>query len=181
MLKQLAAVALLTLAPAMGLAQGAERSLTLEVDATVTGVDAETRAVVLENAATGLTEVILAGPEVVNFDQIEVGDTVKALYTVGISARMADKGEVDSMAALDGRAAEGEKPGAVAGTAVTFILEFLAFDADKSIATVKMSDGVEEQIEVASEEGAEFAKGLSAGDMVALTFTEGVAVGIVEE
>lgn len=168
-------------APLAVLAQAAERTFTIEVDATVANVVQETRTVVLTNDATGETEFIVAGPEVVNFDQIEAGDKVKAVYTLGIAARMALPGEVDTIAELDAFAAEGEKPGALSGTALTLVLEFLSFDPATSVAMVKTSDGVEEAIEVASEAGRSFASELSAGDMVALTFIEGAAVGIVEQ
>ena len=181
MSKWIAAVCLLGLAPVVALAQGAARELTFEVEATVTEIDAESRTVVLENASTGETESIIAGPEVVNFDQIEVGDTVRAAYTVGIAARLAEPGEIDTVTEIGARAAEGDKPGAAGGTIVTLVLEFVSFDPASSVATVKTSDGVEERIEVASDEGRAFAESLSAGDKVALTFTEGVAVGIVQD
>lgn len=169
------------LIPVSALAQSAERSLTLEAEATVLNVVAETRTVVLDNHSTGETEFITAGPEVVNFDQISVGDKVKAVYTVGIAARMADPGEIDTVTELEAQAADGEKPAALAGTAVTLVLDFVSFDPEKSIALVKTSGGAEEAIEVQSDQGREFAAGLVAGDKVALTFTEGVAVGIVKE
>lgn len=134
----------------------------------------------LQNDASGETASIVAGPEVANFDQIEVGDRVKAQYIVGIAARMAEPGEVDTITELGARAAAGEKPGAASGTMVTLVVEFLSFDPATSLATVKTSDGAEEMIEVASEEVRAFAEGLAAGDKVALSFVEGVAVGIVE-
>lgn len=181
MFRSIFTAAILLLAPAMVVAQSAERSVTFEVDATVRSVDAETRRIVLDNSTTGESEIIIAGPEVVNFDQISAGDKVKAVYTLGIASRMAEPGETDSVALLDARAAEGSTPGAMAGTAVKLVLEFVMFDAEKSIATVIDSTGSEQMIEVASDEGREFASSLSKGDMVALTFTEGLAVGIVEK
>lgn len=181
MLKQFVCAALMACAPVAALAQDASRSITLETDATVLNVVPETRTVVLDNHSTGETEFIVAGPEIANFDQIEVGDKVKAVYTLGIAARMALPGEVDTVTELEARAMEGEKPGAAAGSAVTLVLEFLAFDAATSVAQVKTTDGIEQEIEVVSEAGRAFTADLSPGDMVALTFTEGVAVGIVEE
>jgi len=178
--RSLAAI-ILALLPSLGFAQSAERSVTLEVNATVRSVDAETRMIVLDNEATGQSEIIVAGPEIVNFDQIEAGDKVKALYTLGIAARMAMPNEVDGALEVDGQAMAGEKPGALTGTAVTLVLEFLSFDPVASIATVKDSSGTEQMIEVETDAGREFAKELNSGEMVALTFTEGLAVGIVEE
>lgn len=182
MLKQLfMAAACTAVATVSALAESAERSITIEANATVLNVVPETRTVVLDNHATGETEFIVAGPEVINFDQIDVGDTVKAVYTLGIAARMALPGEGDSVTELEALAAEGEKPGALSGTAVTLVLEFISFDAETSVAQVKTTDGVAQAIDVVTEQGRAFASDLSPGDMVALTFTEGVAVGIVEE
>jgi len=181
MIYRLVLCAALVFVPVFAFAQSAERSITLEAEATVQSVDPDTREIVLRNSKSGETEVIVAGPEVVNFDQLEVGDTVKAVYTVGIAARMAAPGELDSAVELDGQAMEGEKPGALSGTMVTLVLEFISFDPDMSIALVRDSTGMEQSIEVESEAGREFATKLSAGDMVALTFVEGIAVGIVEE
>jgi len=181
MFKHLLAGVILSLAPVYGIAQSAERSMTMEVNATVRSVDAETRTIVLDNETTGQSEIIVAGPEIINFDQIEAGDKVKAIYTLGIAARMAMPDEMDSAVEVDGRAMEGEKPGALTGTAVTLVLEFVSFDKDASIATVKDSEGMEQMIDVKSDAGRAFASELKAGDMVALTFAEGLAVGIVEE
>ena len=181
MIRTIIAATFALFVPVLANAQSAERTVTFEVDATVRSVDAETRRIVLDNSTTGESEVIIAGPEIVNFDQIAAGDKVKAIYTLGIAATMAMPGETDSVALLDARAAEGSTPGALAGTAVRLILEFVSFDAAKSVATVIDSTGAEQMIEVASDEGRAFASELSKGDMVALTFTEGLAVGIVEE
>ncbi|MFK7882126.1 hypothetical protein [Roseobacter sp.] len=181
MFKQVLAGVILSLAPVFAFAQSAERSMTLEVNATVRSVDAETRTIVLDNETTGQSEIIVAGPEIINFDQIEAGDKVKAVYTLGIAARMAMPDEIDSAVEVDGQALEGEKPGALTGTAVTLVLEFISFDGDASIATVKDGDGMEQMIDVETDAGRAFASDLKAGDMVALTFTEGLAVGIVQE
>lgn len=181
MLRSIFAAAILLLVPALAAAQSAERTVTFEVDATVRSVNPETRAIVLDNSTTGQSEIIIAGPEVVNFDQIAAGDEVKALYTLGIASRLAEPGETDEVALLDARAAEGATPGAASGTAVKLILEFVSFDATTSTAAVIDSTGTEQMIEIQSDEGREFAAGLSKGDMVALTFIEGLAVGIVEK
>ena len=181
MLTKLLASAFFLILPALSFAQTAERSVTIEADATVKSVDPDTRLIVLQNSETGEEETIVAGAEVVNFDQIEEGDKVKAVYTLGVAANMAFPGEVDSMVELEGRAAEGSTPGVAAGTMVTLILTFVSFDAASSIATVTDSSGTEQMIEVETEVGREFVEQLSPGDRVALSFTEGLAVGIVEE
>ncbi len=181
MLTKILTSAFFLILPALSFAQTAERSVTIEADATVKSVDPDTRLIVLQNSETGEEETILAGPEVKNFDQIEEGDTVKAMYTLGMAASIAFPGEVDSLVELEGQAAEGSTPGMAAGTMVTLILTFVSFDNASSIATVTDSSGTEQMIEVETDVGREFVEQLSPGDKVALSFTEGLAVGIVEE
>ena len=100
MIKRMLATVILVLAPVCSFAQTAERGVTVEGTAIVRSVDAETRKIVLDNEETGQTETIVAGPEILNFDQIEVGDTVKAIYTLGMAARMALPDHVDGLLAL---------------------------------------------------------------------------------
>ncbi len=166
--------------PVAATAQTAERSLTVEIEAIVKSVDAETREIVLEDPETGETELIVAGPEVKNFDQIAVGDDVKAQVTLGLTARMALPEEKDSIMAVEGRAAEGATPGAVDAVAVTRVLELVEYDAETFVATLRDQEGLQRTVFVESDVGRAFVSGLSAGDSVAVTYFETVAIGIVE-
>ena len=181
MITRIFATLVLSLVPVFGFAQSMQRGTTVEVNAIVRSVDAETRKIVLDNETTGETETIVAGPEVVNFDQIKIGDKVKAIYTLGVAARMAMPGELDSSVSIDGQAEKGAKPGAVSATSVTTIVEFVSFDAAASTAVVKDGKGMERVIEVKSDAGRKMAEELKAGDKVALIFTGGLALGIVQE
>ncbi|WP_425093962.1 hypothetical protein [Tropicimonas sp. S265A] len=172
---------LLWLLPSLAAAQTAERNLTVEIDATVAAIDADTREITLRDPENGATQVIVAGPEVRNFDQIAVGDTVRAVYSLGLVARMAQPGENDSVAALEGSAVEGEKPGAVDVVAVTRVLELVSYDAETFVATLRDSDGHLRSAVVETEDGRAFAANLSPGDKVALTFSESMAIGIVRQ
>lgn len=172
---------LAVLLPAAASAQMANRSVTAEIEAVVKSVDAETREIVLEDPETGASELIVAGPEVRNFDQIAVGDTVKAQVMLGVTARMALPEEKDSAVVVEGRAKEGETPGAVEAVAVTLVLELLGYDAETHIAMLRDQDGIQRSVFVESDVGREFAAGLSVGDRVAVTFSESLAIGIVEQ
>ncbi|MDJ0992956.1 MAG: hypothetical protein QNI90_05240 [Dinoroseobacter sp.] len=172
---------LLSFLPISATAQMADRSLTIETSAVVDGIDPDTREIVLKDPETGATELIIAGPEVRNFDQISIGDTVRAQVTLGITARMALPGESDSVASLEGRAQEGETPGALDAVALTRVLELVSYDQETFVAVMRDDDDIYRSIFVESEVGREFASGLAAGDRVAITFSESVAIGIVEE
>ena len=60
---------------------------------------------------------------------------------------------------IDGRATEGQKPGAVTGTAATLVLNVPSLAAEKSVANVKTSDGSEPMTHVTSDAGRDFAVG----------------------
>ena len=57
-----------------------------EVSATVEAIDTENRLISLRGPAG--TATILAGPDIVNFPQIHVGDQVKVKYTVAVAANI---------------------------------------------------------------------------------------------
>jgi hypothetical protein len=68
---------------------------------------------------------------------------------------------------IDDSAKESQRPGRVTGTAVALVLKVASLAAEKSVATVKTSDGSDPMNQVASDEGCDFAVGLEAHDVVA--------------
>ena len=126
---------------------------------------------------------IVAGPEVRNLAQIDLGDKVKAVYIRGIAARMAAPGRAAAgtqMTAGMVRAAEGEKPGAMVGESVSTVVKIVSFDASSNLVTFAAPDGFVRSVIVRKPEMQEFAHGLTPGDEVEVTFTEALAIGIVE-
>lgn len=85
---------------------------TYTLTATVTGIDAPNRKVTLANAK-GEKTTVKCGPDVVNFDQIRVGDHVKAVVTAELTVAMANAGTPpgDSSSGLVILAPKGAKPG----------------------------------------------------------------------
>src|ERR1035438_7390110 len=85
---------------------------TYKVTATVTAVDAASRKVTLITA-DGAKTTVKAGPEVVNFDQIQVGDQVKATVAEQLVVFVRKNGEPanDGEAAAVALAPVGAKPG----------------------------------------------------------------------
>lgn len=84
----------------------------VEITASVEAIDKATRTVTLKGPEGKLVDVV-AGPEVRNFDQIQVGDMVVVEYMRALSLELKKGGKVreraDNEAAL--RAAPGQKPG----------------------------------------------------------------------
>ncbi len=153
----------------------------IEASAVVQTVDKETREILLVDDADGDSFVIVAGPEVKNFDQIDSGDRVKIAYSLGRAARMALPGQAGTTSAMvGGTAKQGDKPGLAVGTVTTTVLEFISYDPGSRQATIINADGLERTVTVETPEGQEFASKLNKGDKVEITFTEALAV-VVEE
>jgi hypothetical protein len=93
----------------------APAQLVHEITATaqVTAVDAATRLVTLRREDGNLIQVV-AGDEVVNFDQIDVGDVLRVRFQDTLTASLCPPGETELGAlvgALAARAEPGAKPG----------------------------------------------------------------------
>jgi Cu/Ag efflux protein CusF len=156
----------------------AERSETYSVSGTIMSVDPETREVTVEGE-DGTTRIYTAGEEVVNFDQIEVGDIVTLEYTEGVALAMAeaeDEGAVEVVEA-EALAALGEKPGGAVGEMVSFVVEVVDYDAEAQKATVIFPAG-EERVVPVHDSMVEFAKSRQAGDKVLVVVGQSVAVEV---
>ncbi len=162
--------------------QSAAFQETVEATAIVQKLNLTTRQVVLE-AEDGRMLTIVAGPEVRNLAQIDLGDKVKAVYIRGIAARMAPPGRAAAGTEVTTgmvRAPEGEKPGAIVGESVSSVVKIVSFDAPSNLVTFSTSDGLVRSVVVQKPEMQEFARGLKPGDEVEVTFTEAFAIGIEE-
>lgn len=160
----------------------AEISEEVVLKSTVQAVNAETREITLERQ-DGAKVVIVAGPEVRNFAQIAVGDTVKARYRVTLSAQRLESGEAGSKPAAKvavGVAAPGSKPGVdiEAGAEVTVTVETV--DTKKHIVVFTGPEGGLHSVRAQRDEGRRFVSGLKAGDRVKLAYTEAVGLSVEE-
>jgi translation elongation factor P/translation initiation factor 5A len=154
---------------------------TVEASATVQTVDPVTRQILLTDNASGESFVVTAGEEVKNFAQIESGDQVRVAYSLGRAARMATPGQAGvTTTAVVGTAEPGARPGIAIGEVTTMVLEFVAYNAGTTQATIIDPEGVQRTVTVESPEGQEFASRLKKGDKVEVTFTEALAI-VVEE
>lgn len=162
---------------AVGSAPGmASMAETVEVQGTITAIDAKTRVVQLKGE-NGKEANITAGPEVRNFDQLKVGDTVTLSMTKVLTLEL-KKGSTAVVSrdddAAGARAAPGEQPGGVIGHKVTIIAEVMAKDADAQTVTLQ---GPKQSIDLPIKDPAQFAL-ISVGDRVEATYIEAVAVSV---
>jgi hypothetical protein len=146
------------------------------VSATVAAVNPETRAIDLRTEDGGAIR-LTATPAMRNFDQIEVGDVASLEIYGSIMVRVAGPdapAEPQTLAVL-GRAPEGARPGAVAGSVTTLTVEFVSYDPATREASLILPDG--DAITVPVEPGMQaFAAARAPGEMIEVTLSDAVAM-----
>ncbi len=149
--------------------------------ATVTAVNADTRAVTLRNAE-GETTTIIAGSEVRNFPQIKVGDTLHVrmmqalLMEVRPKAALVTRTEIEQGAAL---APLGSQPGMATGRRISTTVTIQALDMKKDFVKFTLPNGEVRSTTAKTTAGKELLHTLKVGDQVDVVFTE--ATGVVME
>jgi hypothetical protein len=115
---------------------------THEVTATVAAIDQAHRRVTLVSS-DGIKQTVKAGPEVINFDQIRVGDQLKVKVAEELVAYLAEVGAPanDSAATLVALAPKGAKPGGVVADTVQVTAKVTAIDLKQHTATLQFADG----------------------------------------
>ena len=121
----------------------------LEVSASVTAIDTENRTMTLL-LSSGDTKTVMVPPEVVNFDQIEVGDLVKTKLTESLVIYLDREGALntDNVASSVALAPKGAKPGAVIAGTVKITATVTAIDQSQRTATLRFEDGTDETFPV---------------------------------
>jgi translation elongation factor P/translation initiation factor 5A len=149
---------------------------TYKVTATVAAIDAVSRQVTL-TMADGAKTTVKAGPEVVNFDQIQVGDQVKATVAEQLVVFVRKNGEPanDGEAAAVALAPVGAKPGVVMANTVEVTAKVEAIDLGRRKATLRFPDGRSQTFKVRPDVDMTKAK---LGDEVVIRTTEAVAISV---
>jgi hypothetical protein len=151
-----------------------------QVTARVDAIQRETRMLTL-SGADGTKAAISVGPEVVNFDQIKVGDHVVVSYYRAIAAELKKNGEAvhgTDTSTVGARASPGEKPYGGVGAAVSTTVVIHDVDTKANTVTFWADDGAARTLEVKSPEGQKFIRKLKRGDEVEVVYTEAMAVEV---
>ena len=149
---------------------------TVEVSAEVTAIDIANRKATLKGP-DGKEFTVKVGPEAVNFDQVRVGDIVKATLTEELVVFLAEDGASapDGSAAMVALAPKGAQPGGVMAqtTRVTGIIK--AIDPVNRTATLQFEDGSTETFPVRDDIDLSQRK---VGEKVVFQLTEMIAIDV---
>ena len=149
---------------------------TYRITATVTAVDAGSRKVTLVTP-DGKKTIFKAGPEVVNFGQIQVGDQVKTTVAEQLVVFVRKSGELanDGEAAAVAVAPLGAKPGVLMANTVEVTAKVEAIDLKAHKATLRFPDGTSKTFKVRQDVDLTKSK---LGDEVVIRTTEALAITV---
>jgi len=150
---------------------------TTTASAVIVSIDATYRIVTLKTASGKVVEVV-AGPEVKNFDQLKVGQKVKAAYSEALSLELKKGGGKPLTVTEKGGAASaapGAKPGAAGARQVTVLADVVKVDTKAHLVTLRGPAGNQVDLKV---EDPEQLKNIKKGDQVEAVYTEAVAVTV---
>lgn len=122
-----------------------------------------------------------AGPEVRNFDQLQVGDRVTLDYSNAVALEIKPAGTAgvgSSTSETSSAAALGATPGASGSETTTIVAEVMAIDTAANTVTVRGPRGNVVTLDVAREDLRGRLGTLKVGDLLQVSFTEAVAVNI---
>ena len=122
---------------------------TYESSAIVTAIDAGTRLVTVVSS-NGATATFECGTNIINFDQIHVGDQIRAKLTkeVVVSLGSADEPAMDGVAGAVALPVKGAKPGIALADMVQVTAIVKAIDFERHEATLLFPDGTTKTVKV---------------------------------
>lgn len=158
---------------------GIEVSGTAMMTATVQALNVNERLVVLSDSA-GVVQIVEAGPEVKNFDQIDIGDQVKVEFYESIALHLGEPDEEpgggEAMVMMT--APKGDKPGMVAVDVVEVIATVEAIDKVNKKVKLKRPDG--QIVTVTVDPSIGDLENIKVGDKIRARYTEALAISVTE-
>ncbi len=146
----------------------------------ITAVDPATHTITLQNAQ-GETLEIQAGPEVRNFKQVKVGDTITLDYyeSLAVDVRPAGSGAPDIVTETAAtRAAKGARPGGAIGQQTTITAKIWHINRSANLVILEGPQGGRRTVQVQDPALRAKLQDLKEGDLVDFTITQAVAVAI---
>jgi hypothetical protein len=151
---------------------------TYELTASVAAIDKANRKVTIVDAA-GFKKTLKAGPEVINFDQIRVGDQLKITAAEQLVVYVAGAGDTlsDGEAQLVALSPKGAKPGAIMAETTQITAKVIGIDAEHRKATLQLEDGSRRTVPVRQDVDLSKRK---VGDTVVIRMTEALAIQVAK-
>jgi len=151
---------------------------TVDITATIVAIDKTTRDITLKGPK-GNEDVVTAGPEIKNFDQLKVGDQVHAKYFESLVLEL-KKGGGMAVAREESKDAMGAAPGAqpagMVGRRITVVADVVALDPATQTVTLQ---GPKRTVEVKVADPEQF-KRIKKGDQVYAVYNQALAM-VVEK
>lgn len=183
-MNRLHAMALVFLASAVGCAseppEPISREETMEITAQVEAIDRDSRMVGLRGPS-GRRATVYAGPDVRNFDQINVGDEVAVTFYSAIGAEVTKPEQATQGVQREGamlRAAEGARPAGAVAEMMTTTVEIDAVDKSMNTVTFRRQDGMVRVLAIQDPKAQAFIRELKPGDKVTVSYMEAVAISV---
>ncbi|GEM_PF-211856 len=149
----------------------------------ITAIDAATRTVTVTGSDGGSVDVV-AGPEVRNFSQLKVGDTVTLDYRAAVALDLQPSGSapVGVTTSQAGTVPiRGATPGGARSNTITLVTEVAAVDPVRNTIALRGPRGNTQLIAVEREDLRAKLPSVKRGDMLRISYTEAVALGIRRE
>ena len=171
----LAVGALLAAAPALAQKTVTQKKVSKET-ATITAINKTTRTVVLKNAA-GIVEELVAGPEIVRFDALKVGDKVTFTHTESVvyQIRKPGQGAPPTPNPLEITRTPGATPGGTITERQTKTVRVEAVDKKEARISVRTAEGHGITAIVDDKKNLNDVK---IGDRVDITYSEAVMIAV---
>ena len=155
---------------------------TSEAVCSVRSVNRRTRQIAL-NTPQDTVVTIKAGPQVRHFDRIRVNDRVRVRFADALAISMAPAGAQAGAAPQGAMAAErgplGVRPQGALGAGITETVRIVGVDAATGRITSVRPDGTTRSVTPRQPEVIAFVRAPRPGDLVNVTFAEGVAVQVL--
>jgi hypothetical protein len=151
---------------------------TIEHTAKVVAIDAINRKVTLQ-AHRGDPEVVKVGEGAVNFENIRVGDEVRAVVIEETAVNLVPGGAPESLGAATAvsLAPEGGRPGAVVADTIETTATVVGIDSHAHTVTLQFVDGRVREMNVGKNR--DLSK-VGLGDSVRIQFTEAIAISVTK-
>ena len=143
---------------------------TITTSATITAINKEARTVTLKSEQ-GDVDTFTVGPDVTRFDQLKVGDTIRATYSEAVVVTLRKPGGAPTAPMTASRLKD--VPGGAAGAVVTATVTVKAVDHKTGSITVATTDGMVRTRKVADARNLE---GIKVGDTLDITYTQSLLV-----